>query len=100
MPYSYLLVEVTDRVATVSINRPDKLNALNIATVTELGACFDELLHRDDVGAVVLTGTGRAFAAGADVGEISALTPVDAHAFAVRGQRVFRRFETSTKPTI
>lgn len=95
-----LQLDVADRIAVVTINRPDKLNALNVATVAELGTCLDDLTARPDVGAIVLTGAGRAFAAGADIGEIAALSAVEAHAFAARGQRLFRRFETSPKPTI
>jgi len=84
----------------ITLNRPDKLNALNIALVGELDACIQELRGRADVRAVILTGAGRAFAAGADVAEIAALNPAEAQAFATRGQRVFRQFETSPKPTI
>jgi enoyl-CoA hydratase len=96
----FLTVEVSDRIALVAINRPDKLNALNTATIAELGACITDLGSRDDVGCVILTGAGRAFVAGADIAELSELGAVEAHALAVRGQRVFRMFEQSPKPTI
>jgi enoyl-CoA hydratase len=100
MAYSLIQLDVADRLAVVTINRPDKLNALNIALVGELETCIQELRGRADVGAVILTGAGRAFAAGADVAEIAALNPAEAQAFAARGQCVFRLFETSPKPTI
>jgi enoyl-CoA hydratase len=98
--FNYVTLDISDRIATITINRPDKLNALNVATIMELGACIDECGTRDDVGAVVLTGAGRAFAAGADIVELAALSAVEAHALAARGQAVFRRFETSPNPTI
>ena len=100
MSYEYLKIDVAAHTATVTINRPDKLNALNVATVQELAACIEDLRARDDVGAIIVTGAGRAFVAGADISELAALSPVDAHAFAVRGQHMCRRFETSPKPTI
>jgi enoyl-CoA hydratase len=100
MPYSYLTLDVADRIATLTVNRPDKLNALNDATIRELGAAIDELRGREDVGGIILTGAGRAFVAGADISELASQTPVEAKARAQRGQDVFRRFETSPKPTI
>jgi enoyl-CoA hydratase len=100
MSYSFLHLDVADRIATITINRPDKLNALNVGTVDELDACMTDLGARDDIGAIVVTGAGRAFAAGADIAEIVALGAPAALAFARRGQAVFRRFESSRKPTI
>jgi enoyl-CoA hydratase len=100
MSYEFLQLAVDERIATITINRPDKLNALNVGTVGELDRCMAGLADRADVGAIVITGAGRAFAAGADIGELAALTPAGAQDFAERGQRVFRRFETSRKPTI
>src|SRR6188768_1807269 len=67
MPYSLLELSVVDRVATLTINRPDKLNALNAATIGELGDAIDEIRARDDIGGAILTGAGRAFVAGADI---------------------------------
>jgi len=100
MSYEFLTFEVAERIATITVNRPDKLNALNDATILELGRAIEEARGRDDVGAVILTGAGRAFIAGADISELSAQTPVTAKARAQRGQTIFRRFETSPKPTI
>lgn len=100
MSYQHLTIAVSDRIATLSVNRPDKLNALSDATVAELGAAFDELRLRDDVGGVIVTGAGRAFVAGADIAELAAQTPVIAKARARGGQAVFRRIETSPKPVI
>jgi len=100
MPYTNIQLAVADRVATITVNRPDKLNALNAATIGELGDAIDEVRRRDDVGGVILTGAGRAFVAGADIAELANQRPLDAKQRAVRGQEVFRRFETSPKPVI
>ena len=100
MAYTVLTLDVADRIATLTVNRPDKLNALNDAVITELGAAMDEVRGRDDVGGVILTGAGRAFIAGADIGEVGRSTPYEARALARKGQEIFRRFETSPKPTI
>jgi enoyl-CoA hydratase len=100
MPYASLELTVNDRVATITVNRPDKLNALNAATIGELGEAIDEVRRRDDVSAAILTGAGRAFVAGADIGELTSQTPVQAKQRSLRGQDIFRRFETSPKPVI
>jgi len=95
-----LRVEVAERIATLTVNRPDKLNALNDAVIRALGAAIDECIAREDVAAVILTGAGRAFVAGADIAELHQASPVEAQRISVLGQQVFRRFETSPKPTI
>jgi enoyl-CoA hydratase len=100
MSYQLLTIAVADRVATLTINRPDKLNALNDAVIEELGRAIDDLRAREEVGGIVVTGAGRAFVAGADIAELSAKRSIEVHALAARGQDVFRRFETSPKPTI
>ena len=100
MSYQFLTFDVTDRIATITVNRPDKLNALNDATIAELGVAIDEANARDDVGAVLLTGAGRAFVAGADISELESQSPLEAQRRARAGQVIFRRFETSPKPTI
>ena len=100
MSYQFLTLEVSDRIATLSVNRPDKLNALNDATVAELGSAIDEVRSRDDIGGLIVTGTGRAFVAGADISELASQTPTIAKARAQTGQHVFRKFETSPKPVI
>src|SRR5687767_8781120 len=100
MTYQLLTLEVADRIATLTINRPDKLNALSDATVAELGQAIDEIRVRDDVGGAIITGAGRAFVAGADIRELAGQTPVVAKARARGGQDVFRRIETCSKPII
>lgn len=100
MPFEFLTMEVADRIATLTINRPDKLNALNDATISELGHAIDEVRVRDDIAGLILTGAGRAFAAGADISELTNQTPVLAKARSRGGQEIFRRLETSPKPVI
>ena len=100
MPYQTLTFGVADRIATITVNRPDKLNALDDATIAELGSAIDEARARDDVGGVILTGAGRAFVAGADIKGLTVGDTVALKAQAQRGQDVFRRYETSPKPVI
>ena len=100
MDYELLTFQVADRIATITVNRPDKLNALNDALMRELGLAIEEAQARDDVGAVLLTGAGRAFVAGADIAELAGQSATDGKARAERGQRVFRMFEQSPKPTL
>ena len=92
MPYTTLTFDVADRIATITVNRPDKLNALNAATIGELGEAIDEAVARDDVGGVILTGAGRAFVAGADISEMAGQSTLEMQRLARRGQLVFRRF--------
>lgn len=100
MSYQFLALGVSDRIATLTVNRPDKLNALNDATLAELGSAIDEVRARDDIAGLIVTGAGRAFVAGADISELSSQTPTIAKTRAQKGQAVFRRFETSPKPVI
>lgn len=99
--YSSFLLDVEDRIAVLSVNRPDKLNALNEATIRELGTAVDEITRRDDVGGAILTGVGeKAFVAGADIAELAKMGPVDGIEVSRLGQQVFRRIELSRKPVI
>src|SRR6185503_12219552 len=101
MTYQNLLFDVRDRRALVTINRPDKLNALNDAVVEDLGRAAEEIATRSDVGGAIITGAGpKAFVAGADIGDLSKQGPFDGKARALRGQAVLRRFETCGKPII
>ena len=96
-----LLIEKKDRVATVTLNRPEVLNALNAATVIELGRVFEDIAQDDAVGVIIVTGAGeKAFAAGADISELIKHDPLTGQAMAERGQRVLRRLETMGKPSI
>jgi enoyl-CoA hydratase len=101
-PFEFLLLDISDRVATVTINRPDKLNALNAQVIAELDRMFTELAEREQVGAIILTGAGRAFVAGADIAEVAAAagTPEGLQATSKFGTDVFTRIERSRKPVI
>lgn len=100
MSHQSISVETTGRVAIVTVNRPDKLNALSTETIEELATAFARLQADTAVGGIVLTGAGRAFVAGADIGELAQQTPAEAHRRALRGQQVFRSIETSPKPVL
>lgn len=101
MPDSPLLTADHDAIRVITVNRPDKLNALNAATLDALHAAFDAAAGDDAVRVVVLTGAGpKAFVAGADIAEMSGLTPVQGRDFSQRGQRMMRRVEKMPKPVI
>lgn len=96
-----LRYEVEDGIAVVTLNRPDKLNALSREVLDELDACFVEVGNDDAVRGIILTGAGgKAFAAGADIAEFRAMTAMDGHRFALRGQAVFNRIASLRKPVI
>ncbi|MGA9342443.1 MAG: enoyl-CoA hydratase-related protein [Rhodanobacteraceae bacterium] len=101
MAFSNIQAGDRDSVRTITITRPDKLNALNRATINELQCAFDEARLDPSVRVVVLAGAGdKAFVAGADIGELAALSPLDALAFARAGQTLMHRIETLGKPVI
>ena len=101
MTYENILVEIREAVAVVTLNRPKVLNALNAATLRELGAAVDELAANVQVRVILLTGAGeKAFAAGADIQELARVSAMDGHALALRGQRLFDRIENCGKPVI
>jgi enoyl-CoA hydratase len=101
MTDSPLLVADHDAVRVITVNRPEKLNALNAATLDALHAAFAAAAADAGVRAVVLTGAGpKAFVAGADIAEMTTLTPVQGRDFSLRGQRMMRAVETMPKPVI
>jgi enoyl-CoA hydratase len=101
MSFTTLLLDVRDRVATLTINRPEKLNALSDETIAELDDAFALVERRDDIAGVIVTGAGeKAFVAGADIAELARQDPFTGRARALRGQAVFSRIERSTKPVI
>jgi enoyl-CoA hydratase len=100
--YQHILFE-TDAagIALVTVHRPEKLNALSSAVIAELADAFDRLAGEPSIRAAIVTGAGeKAFVAGADIAEIAALSPVEARAFAMRGQATFRKLETAGKPSV
>jgi len=98
---SLVLLEKTERIAWVTLNRPDKLNALNNGLLQELDQIFAGLEEDGDVGVVVVTGAGeKAFVAGADISELKDLDSASARVQALKGQEVFNRIERMPKPVI
>ncbi|NZA25145.1 enoyl-CoA hydratase/isomerase family protein [Luteimonas sp. SJ-92] len=101
MTDSPLLIADHDAVRVVTVNRPDKLNALNGATLDALHEAFEAVADDPAIRVAVLTGAGpKAFVAGADIAEMAQLAPVQARDFSRRGQRTMRRIETLPKPVI
>ena len=96
-----VLLEKKGHIAVATINRPKALNALNSDVLTDLGELVDIVNADSEIRALVLTGSGeKAFVAGADIGEMSTLTPEEGEAFGKHGNDVFRRIETLPIPTI
>ena len=93
-------VVISGGVALIRIDRPGARNALSAATLLSLDAAFSSLTTRDDLSAVVFTGAGDTFAAGADIRELRALTPALAREFAARGQKLMDRIERAPQLTI
>jgi enoyl-CoA hydratase len=94
-------LDVEDQIATVTVERPKVLNALNRRTLDELEQVFTEIGERDEIAGVILTGAGdKAFVAGADIAELAELSTVSGRATARRGQSVLSKIERLGKPTI
>lgn len=101
MSYKTLLYEKREGIGYVTVNRPEKLNALNHTVIAELDACFQEIQQDAAVRAVILTGAGeKAFIAGADINELAVQTPVEGKETSMRGQRVLDLIENLGKPVI
>jgi enoyl-CoA hydratase len=99
MTYSTLLFELRDGLATITVNRPDKLNALNAVVIAELGEAISRLETDHAVRAVIVTGSGpKAFVAGADIGELARCDSASAEELSVLGSATFRRLERLAKP--
>ena len=96
-----VLLEKKGNIAVATINRPKALNALNSDVLTDLNELVDVVTADAEIRALVITGSGeKAFVAGADIGEMSTLTPAEGEAFGKHGNDVFRRIETLPIPTI
>jgi enoyl-CoA hydratase len=101
MDYQTLLLEIKNNTALVTINRPDKLNALNFTVMQELEQVFTYLKNNDEVWVVIVTGSGpKAFVAGADIAELNKLNMIKGKEFAEKGQGVFNLIEKMDKPVI
>lgn len=101
MAFENIIYDVKDHIARITVNRPTVLNALNNATIAELGSAFEQIASDDDIRALIITGAGeKAFVAGADINELAKQSPVEAKKFSLRTQVYFRRLETMGKPSI
>jgi enoyl-CoA hydratase len=99
--YQSIRVERADGRATVTVARPDKLNALNSQTIAELERAFQDLAADDDVRGIIITGEGeKAFVAGADIAELARMGPIDGIGVSRQGQEAFRLLERMGKPVI
>lgn len=101
MTDSVLQLETRGAVRLITINRPDKLNALNRQTLTELHEAFADAGSSADIRVVILKGAGsKAFVAGADISEFASLSPIEVREFSLHGQRLMSRIEALGKPVI
>jgi len=101
MDLQNVLFEVKESIAIVTINRPDKMNALNGATINDLMNAFKSIKEDDLIDAVIVTGAGeKSFVAGADISELNKLNSIEAKKFAETGQAVFNLIEKLGKPVI
>ncbi len=101
MNYTTLLTQLENGILTVTINRPDKLNALNKDVFTDLDNLMNEVYSSTSIQSVIITGAGtKAFVAGADITEFGGLSKDDAKQLAKRGQDIFTKIENSPKPII
>jgi enoyl-CoA hydratase len=95
-------VKVTERdgYAVVTVSRPEAMNALNGAVLDDLKTAFGYIRGATDIGAVILTGEGKAFVAGADIAAMAAMTPVEGRDFMRKGQEVMAFIESTEKPVV
>jgi len=100
--YSTLLIQTENGICTITINRPDKLNALNKTVVAELSNVIDEVYNNPEIKSAIITGAGpKAFVAGADISEFLQLNANEGEELARRGQKnVFDKIENSPKPIV
>ncbi len=101
MTFENLLTKIEDGVMTITVNRPDKLNALNKLTVQEIGKAIQFAKENNEVKAIIITGSGtKGFVAGADIGEFIGLSPEEGKSMAMEGQRIFKLIEECHKPVV
>jgi enoyl-CoA hydratase len=101
MTFQTLLTTLENGIFTITVNRPDKLNALNKATLEDLKNAIAEAKSNKDIRGIIITGSGaKAFVAGADISEFTGLNSKDGFEFAAKGQAIFKEIETCPKPII
>jgi enoyl-CoA hydratase len=96
-----LIYSSNNQIATITINRPDKMNALNIATIKEIDEAMQKALNDTSIRGIIITGSGeKAFVAGADIAEFAMFTPEQGKQLAAEGHRVFNSIANATKPVL
>ncbi len=100
MPYEILKMEAAEGVAVVTVSRPQALNALNSLFFQEMDSLIAEIGAREDIKVLIITGEGKAFAAGADIAEMAGKTQGQAVQFSKVGQKTFRSLELLPQPVI
>ncbi|MDB5229294.1 MAG: enoyl-CoA hydratase [Chitinophagaceae bacterium] len=101
MSYGTLLTSLENGIFTITVNRPDKLNALNKDVMNDLSSAMDEVYNNQEIRSVIITGAGpKSFVAGADIGEFIGLSANEGKALAIKGQSLFQRIEDCSKPVV
>src|SRR5947209_6430611 len=99
--YQLILTNLENGIFTITINRPDKLNALNKAVMSELNSVMDEVYQNASIRSVIITGAGqKAFVAGADISEFLGLKQSEGMELARKGQDIFFKIENAPKPIV
>ena len=97
---AFVTLEQKGSVGVITMNRPEALNALNDQVLRDLDAVLDQVEENEEILVAVITGAGRSFVAGADIGQMSTLTAAEGKKFGALGNRVFLKLENLSKPTI
>jgi enoyl-CoA hydratase len=101
MPYQTLLTSLENGTLIITVNRPDKLNALNKDVIGDLDKVMDEVYNNNEIKSAVITGAGqKSFVAGADISEFTSVSAEEGAALAKKGHRVFDKIENAPKPVI
>lgn len=99
--YNTLLTNLEDGIFTITINRPDKMNAINTSVMDDLNKVMDEVTNNNDIKSAIITGAGaKAFVAGADISEFTELDHQEGLALSKKGQDIYFKIERSAKPVI
>lgn len=98
--YNNLKIQINQGIATVIINRPEAMNSLNNDVLNDLHDAFTQLDQDEAVLAIIVTGEGKAFVAGADIAAMYAMNPINAHELSSNGHRVMNLIESTPKPVI
>jgi enoyl-CoA hydratase len=100
MEYTTLLFEEIEGIGIIKINRPDAMNALNSVFFQEMNQMLDDLQKKSELKVLIITGEGKAFAAGADIAEMAEMSPEEGRRFSIIGQDLFNRIEIFSLPVI